>query len=141
MRIDVTAAPTQGDHEAVLQGLIAFNATLSGDTRAPIPFAALVRDDQGNTIGGAIGRSWYGWLFIELLHLPECLRGQGLGRQVMQAAEAEARARGCIGVRLDTFSFQAPGFYERLGYARMGTLAEHPPGHARHWYAKRLGDA
>jgi GNAT superfamily N-acetyltransferase len=141
MRIEVTAAPTPSDQEAVLQGLVAFNATRAGDTRPPIPFAALIRDGQGNTIGGAIGRSWYGWLYIDLLHLPESLRGRGLGRQVMQAAEAEARVRGCIGIWLDTFSFQAPGFYERLGFQRLGTLAGQPPGHARHWYAKRLEES
>nr|WP_249680842.1 GNAT family N-acetyltransferase [Roseococcus pinisoli] len=101
-------------------------------------FAALVRDEARNTLGGAIGSSYYGWLVIDLLWLPETLRGTGLGTQVMRLSEAEARARGCAGIRLDTYSFQARGFYEKLGFSLFGTLPDHPPGHTRYWLAKRL---
>lgn len=135
----VTDAPAKEDVDVILRGLIAFNeaaTSLPGDELHH--FAALVRDESRNTIGGAIGSSYYGWLVIDLLWLPESLRGTGLGRQVMEMAEAEARARGCIGIRLDTFSFQARGFYEKLGFSVFGTLPEHPPGHTRYWLAKRL---
>lgn len=139
--IHVTDSPTEGDREAILQGLSVFNAMATGRQDDHRPFAALVKDEAGRTLGGATGASYYGWLFISLLHLPAGMRRRGLGRQVMAAAEAEARARGCVGIRLDTFSFQAPGFYEKLGFARIGTLADDPPGHARHFYAKTLGDS
>lgn len=139
--IHLTDAPAESDRAALIEGLSVFNVMATGRPDDHRPFAALVRDAAGQTLGGAIGASYYGWLFISMLHLPAGLRRQGLGRRIMQAAEAEARARGCVGLRLDTFSFQAPGFYEKLGFTRIGTLVDDPPGHARHFYSKTLGDA
>ena len=57
---------------------------------------------------------------------------------VFAAAEEIARARGCIGIRLDTMSFQAPAFYRRLGYSEFGRIEDYPPGHTRLWFMKRL---
>ena len=57
---------------------------------------------------------------------------------VYAAAEEIARARGCIGIRLDTMSFQAPAFYRRLGYSEFGRIEDYPPGHTRLWFMKRL---
>jgi ribosomal protein S18 acetylase RimI-like enzyme len=85
------------------------------------------------------GATAWQWLFIRLLWLPETLRGTGLGRDLMQRAEAEASARGCGNVWLDTYSFQARGFYEKLGYTVFGTLEGYPPGHRRYFLQKRLG--
>ena len=139
MSLHVTAAPSEADRQAVLDGLIAFNSAVLGALdQPPVPLAVLWRDDAGAPAGGAIGRSWGGWVFIELLHLPERLRGRGVGRQVMDAIEAEARARGCMGVYLDTFSFQARPFYEKLGYTVFGTLEGMPFGYDRFWLAKRF---
>jgi ribosomal protein S18 acetylase RimI-like enzyme len=57
---------------------------------------------------------------------------------LMREAEAVARENGCTGIWLDTFSFQAPGFYEKLGYTVFGTLADYPPGHSRFFLHKTL---
>lgn len=138
MSLQTTDAPSEADRRAVLDGLVAFNVAELGVDEAPRPFAALWRDTAGPAAGGAIGRSWGGWMFVELLHLPATLRGRGIGSQLMAAVEAEARARGCVGVYLDTFSFQARPFYERLGYTLFGTLEGMPNGHSRFWLAKRL---
>lgn len=80
----------------------------------------LLKASDGGTIGGLWGRSAYEWLFIELLFIPEELRGTGLGRTLMQQAEQVARDRHCTGVWLDTFAFQALGFYQKLGYTVFG---------------------
>jgi len=128
------------DAEAEIRGgLIAFNVAVTGTMpRGELQLA--IRDPgTGRVLGGLTGRYAYRWLFVELLHVPEALRGTGIGTDLMRRAEAEALARGCIGVWLDTFSFQARGFYERLGYAVFGTIEDYPPGHARHFLAKRLG--
>jgi GNAT superfamily N-acetyltransferase len=79
----------------------------------------------------------YDWLLIELLFVPEDLRGLGLGSQLVTQAEEQGRARGCVGAWLDTFSFQARGFYERLGYSLAGTIPDHPLGEARYFMIKR----
>jgi GNAT superfamily N-acetyltransferase len=100
--------------------------------------AILIRDDHGATIGGLWGTIAFDWLIIELLFVPEALRGSDLGTAIMNRAEAFASRRGCIGAWLDTFSFQARGFYEKLGYALVGVLPDHPRGGARYFLSKRF---
>jgi ribosomal protein S18 acetylase RimI-like enzyme len=75
---------------------------------------------------------------IELLWIDAARRGAGWGRQLIEAAEAEGRRRGCRHVRADTYGFQAPGFYEKCGYRRYATLDDFPAGHERCFYAKAL---
>ena len=99
----------------------------------------LVKDQAGRTLGGATGRTDWGWLFVDCLWLPDGLRQGGLGRRIMHLAEAEAMRRGCGRARLYTYSFQARGFYERLGYTVFGILDDYPPGHAQIWMRKDLG--
>jgi GNAT superfamily N-acetyltransferase len=89
-------------------------------------------------VAGLAGETYSGWLFIRYLWISDALRGQGIGRKLMGDAEARALERGCHSAWVDTFSFQAPGFYPRLGYEVFGEL-EYPPGHKRIFLQKRLG--
>jgi GNAT superfamily N-acetyltransferase len=77
-------------------------------------------------------------LHIHLLYVTESMRGTGIGRDLMRQAEEEARRRQCTASWLDTFSFQARGFYERLGYILFGTIEDYPPGHSRFFLKKSL---
>ncbi len=139
MILHVTDQPDAADQAAILDGLVGFNEAATGlRGRDRLDLAVLLRDNARHTVGGALGNSHYGWVRIELLFLPEGLRGQGWGRRLMQAVEAEAQARHCLGVRLETASFQARGFYEKLGYSVIGSLPDYPPGHTLYWLAKRL---
>lgn len=135
-QIVVADAPGESDRLAVLEPLRAFNAARVGpiDLR---PVAILLQTD-GATSGGLWGHTAYDWMFVQYLVVPEGLRGQNLGTRLMDAAEALARERGCVGVWLDTYSFQARGFYERRGYAVFGTIDDYPVGHQRHFLTKRL---
>jgi GNAT superfamily N-acetyltransferase len=90
-------------------------------------------------LAGLNGYTDWGWLFVKLLWVCEPLRGTGMGSRLLAAAELEARARGCRGVWLDTFGFQARGFYEKQGYSMFGELGDFPEGHARYFLSKRLG--
>lgn len=94
------------------------------------PLCLALRDASGALAGGLYGATMWRWLLIDGLWVATPWRGQGLGRQLLGAAEAAARARGCQGAWLGTFDFQARGFYERHGYRVFGTLAEFPAGHA-----------
>jgi GNAT superfamily N-acetyltransferase len=77
--------------------------------------------------------------FVELLVVPEVARGQGLGAKLMDKAEALAREKGCQGVWLDTFSFQAPDFYLRHGFSIFGELKDYPVvGYHRFFMQKRF---
>jgi len=133
----VTDIPAPADRDAILDGLNDYNREETGGADAQ-PLAVLIRGERGVTTGGLLGRTWLGWLYVELLYVPDGLRGTGVGRDVMRRAEAEARARGCIGIWLNTFSFQARGFYEKLGFTLIGQIDDYPVGHQRFFLQKRL---
>jgi GNAT superfamily N-acetyltransferase len=137
VQLIVSDAPEAADREAIVTGLIQFNTMQAGPSGGQ-PLAILIKDVEGTTIGGLWGRTGYDWLFVELLHVPEALRGTGVGRDVMAQAEIEARARNCRGIWLDTFSFQALGFYEKLGFVKFGQIDDYPAGHQRFFLQKRL---
>jgi GNAT superfamily N-acetyltransferase len=99
---------------------------------------ALEAWDGPRWLGGLTARITQRWLFLHLLGVAADTQRSGIGTKLMQAAEAEARARDLIGVWLDTYSFQAPGFYAKLGYQEVGRIPDYPPGQARIFLAKRL---
>ena len=137
LSIEQSHNPTQEDREAILAPLRAYNVAQAGDGKAQ-PLALLVRNDQGEILGGLYGRFFYQWLFIELLSVPEQGRGQGIGSRLMQMAEDLAREKECVGIWLDTFDFQAPEFYKKLGFSELGQIVDYPPGHKRFFFQKRL---
>ncbi len=94
--------------------------------------------DGESWLGGLLGHANQGWLFVALLGVIPAARGRGIGSQLMNMAEALARERDLIGLWLDTFSWQAPGFYHRLGFTEVGRIPDHPPGEVRLFWAKRL---
>ena len=135
--ITISDIPDAADKDAVFDALVSFNDSKVG----VLPFQPLgvfIRDEAGKVIGGLMAGSWAEWLFIERLIVPEELRGQGLGRELMRCAEARARERGCAGIRLDTFTFQARGFYEKLGFRVFGQLENYPGKETRFFMSKRL---
>jgi GNAT superfamily N-acetyltransferase len=108
----------------------------------PRPLAVLVRDGtRGRCLGGMLGRTSLGLLFIDLVFLPENLRGHLIGTRVLRMAEEEAVRRGCRGAVLYTINFQAPGFYERHGWREFGRVPCDPPGASRVFMTKELRSA
>ena len=136
--IVVTENPDVTIRAALLDLLIAYNdsKTKPGGL-APLAIVLNHRGDD-RLIGGLWGRSTYDWLFIELLFVPEALRGSGYGRALLMKAEEIARARGCTGICLDSFDFQAPGFYQKLGYEIFATLESPERGFKRNYLRKSL---
>ena len=102
------------------------------------PLAIFVRDGVQQIVAGISGDMWGDYLEIKNLWVHEDLRGQGLGRQLLQAAEQAARARGCGQVLLDTHDFQAPEFYKKLGYTVFGVFEGIGGHHARYYLRKKL---
>jgi GNAT superfamily N-acetyltransferase len=140
--LDITDSDDPVISRVLLDGLLAHNARFAGAPENR-PLSVVVRDPATGAVrGGLTGRTRYGWLYVDTFFLPEDLRGGGQGARILAAAEAEARARGCLGSYLDTLSFQAAGFYEKQGYARVGTLPDYPrPGQAKFFYMKRFDAA
>lgn len=139
---DITMHDKQDSRDAaeILAGLQSFNAKFAG-ARDYRELTIAVRDPiSKKLVAGLHGSTQWGWLFVKWLWVSEECRGRKMGSTILTDAEKEARERGCRGVWLDTFSFQAPGFYEKQGYARFGTIEGFPEApHARHFYSKALG--
>jgi ribosomal protein S18 acetylase RimI-like enzyme len=115
-----------------------FNAAVLGHADSK-PLTVVARDAEGRLIGGVSGRTIHGHYLIEVVWVAESERSAGLGRELMNEAEKQARQRGCYGAQVDTTSFQAPGFYEKLGFRTIGTVEDFPPGHKRHFMQKDYG--
>jgi GNAT superfamily N-acetyltransferase len=138
-KITLTDTPTPQMRDAISDWLLAFNASRVGNSEPPRPLVLVLSDPASDEIlGGLYGSTWMSYLHVSLLFVPESMRGAGVGRRLMTEAEAEAVRRGCSAASLDTFSFQARGFYEKLGYSVFGTLDDYPPGHSRFYLTKRL---
>ncbi|MCM2460958.1 GNAT family N-acetyltransferase [Pseudomonas sp. CG7] len=137
LRIERTDTPTDEERQAILAPLRAYNTAKTGGT-VPELVAWLVRDEQGEIVGGLYGRVFFSWLYIELLVVPEQARGQGTGSTLMQLAEELAREKNCVGIWLDTFDFQAPAFYRKHGFTEIGQIDAYPPGHQHFFFQKRL---
>jgi GNAT superfamily N-acetyltransferase len=88
--------------------------------------AIFVRDGEGQIVAGLHGWTWGGTGFVRTLWVQAGLRGQGLGARLLATAEREAAGRGCREMQLDTHEYQAPGFYLRCGYERIGELPGWP---------------
>ena len=134
----LTDAPDREARRIIDDGLSGHNVEHAGywDTR---PLAVLVQDpESGRTLGGLLGRTSLGLLFVDLVFLPAALRGRDIGSRILRMAEEEALRRGCRAAVLYTISFQAPGFYERHGWREFGRIDCDPPGTARVFMTKTL---
>jgi GNAT superfamily N-acetyltransferase len=135
----IVVEPHASDHlkQVVHEGLGLYNVAVTGVAEY-YPVSIFLKDARDEVLGGVLGHVWGQWLHIAILWLAEPVRGQGYGRQLLLAAEAYGRERGCQHVELATFSFQARPFYEKLGYEVFATLEDYPPGHRKYFLRKPL---
>jgi GNAT superfamily N-acetyltransferase len=137
MELVVSEAADRGIFDAIFAALDAASAPVIGPARGRLLVIPL-RDPAGAVVGGFWGVTLFHWLEVEMLFVPDAMRGRGVGTALMAAAEAEARARTCQGIRVDAFGFQSVGFYRRAGFSLFGVLDDCPPGHQRLFLQKRL---
>jgi GNAT superfamily N-acetyltransferase len=138
-RLTIEDEPGEPDVEFLPYRLEEFNEEQWPRHQPWHPLGIFLRGN-GEIVAGLVGQTYCGWLFVKYLWVSDSLRGRGVGRELMAQAEARARERGCHSAWLDTFSFQAPGFYQKLGYEEFGRL-DYPPDHQRHFLRKRLAPA
>lgn len=136
LRLSFEDQPSWEDREFVDDRLGQYNAPFLRDPSWAY-FGIFVRDDAGAIRAGLIGNAYAGWLFVALLWVHADLRRRGIGGGLLAEAERRGLACGCHSVWLDTFSFQAPDFYQRLGYEVFATL-DYPPDHRRYFLKKAL---
>jgi GNAT superfamily N-acetyltransferase len=135
--LKVEDQPSMKDLEFLEHQLYAYNIAQVGaqDGRE---LAIFERNDQDQIVAGLAGYTWAGFCEVRFVWVHETLRGQGYGTRLLEAAEAEARARGCELIILGSYSFQAPDFYRKLGYEVVGRIDDCPPGHTNYYLKKRL---
>ena len=102
------------------------------------PLNLYVEDEHGEIMAGLVAETFGNWLEIEYLFVKEDLRGQGVGSQLLQRAESEAKKRNCRFAFVNTYQFQAPAFYQKQGYKGVFTLKDYPYTGQRHYYQKDL---
>jgi ribosomal protein S18 acetylase RimI-like enzyme len=137
LTITLESSPEDADIDILSAGLSAHSLSKA------FPYdqqrlAIFIRNPQGEIVGGLSGATAWGWLHISLFWLAEELRGSGYGKALIGMAETEALARGCKHAHLDTFSFQALGFYQNLGYEVFAELEDYPENASRFYLKKTL---
>ncbi|MBB6116838.1 GNAT superfamily N-acetyltransferase [Rahnella inusitata] len=147
MKTRLSHAPTESDLEEIKSALRNFNRNFIPQSK----FRALgifVEDEKGNKQAGIVAETVGNWMYIQMLWVDESLRGKDVGTQLITEAEEEAKARGCRYSLVDTFSFQARPFYERMGYHMQMALEDYiadsrapddaPSTHTRFFLTKSL---
>ncbi|AFE56332.1 MULTISPECIES: GNAT family N-acetyltransferase [Rahnella] len=126
MKTRLTHAPTESDLEEIKTALRDFNRNF-----IPKPtfreLGIFVEDENGKKLAGIVAETVGYWMYIKMLWVDETLRGKDVGTQLIREAEEEAKARGCRYSLVDTFSFQARPFYERMGYSMQMALEDYIP--------------
>lgn len=147
MKTRLSHAPTESELEEIKSALRNFNRNFIPQSK----FRALgifVEDEKGNKQAGIVAETVGNWMYIQMLWVDESLRGKDVGTQLITEAEEEAKARGCRYSLVDTFSFQARPFYERMGYHMQMALEDYiadsrapddaPSTHTRFFLTKSL---
>ena len=103
-----------------------------------LPLNIVEYDNDNNVIGGILGGTYWGWMYVDILWVHESYRRKGIGSKLLSLAEKEAVRRGCHHVHLDTMSWQAPEFYKKHGYEIIGILPDIPSGNQKYLLMKLL---
>lgn len=138
MEYQIVVNPSEQDIQDVRGGLRVFNDPFV-DHINETQMAVFVVDESGKRRGGVVSRLWGNWMHVLYLWVDPAFKGKGVGRQLMHKMEAVAIAQGCHSAMVDTFSFQAKPFYEKLGYRNQMTLDAFPGDeHQLHFLTKSL---
>jgi len=141
MNIEITTKPNEQDAKTISQGIIDFNHSEIPNLEPiekEVKFSVFARNQTKNIVGGIRAICFWNTLHIELLWLSESCRGKGVGKELIESAENFAKENGCEKVFVETTSWQAKPFYEKVGYKLIATLNDRPKGHASHYLTKKL---
>lgn len=111
-------------------GLLQYNKEQTkGKIMEPdIEIRKVVRDAAGSIIAGIGCSTYLSSLEVEVLWVHKEHQKQGHAAKLLQAAECEAKQAGCTLAHLTTYSFQAPRFYQKMGYHICGEIDGFPDG-------------
>ena len=129
--------PSETETDYIREALNQFNCAHVGDD-GHTPLNLIEYDADGSIIGGLLGGTYWGWMYIDILWVREDHRRHGIGSRLLTDAEKEAVRRGCHHVHVDTMSWQAPAFYQKHGYEVIGVLPDIPLGNQKYLLMKAL---
>jgi GNAT superfamily N-acetyltransferase len=129
--------PSDSLSRFVTESLASYNIAATGQ-ESWYPVGLFLKSTRGEWLGGLMGHLWGGWLYVRDLWVASPARGCGNGTRLLQAAEEYAIERGCFAATLETMSFQARPFYEKLGYEVFAMLEDYPPGYTKYYLRKHL---
>ena len=129
---------TESQKSQIIGDLIRFYNRSKREVAESEPLNLYVEDEHGEIMAGLVAETFGNWLEIEYLFVKEDLRGQGIGSQLLQQAESEAKKRNCRFAFVNTYQFQAPAFYQKYGYKEVFTLKDYPYTGQRYYYQKDL---
>lgn len=129
--------PNPEDLQILTNGLLAHHKA-SGHPRKTDHQTILLKNDLNKTVGIVLISFLWNGMKIESLWIEESLRGEGWGKILMESAEAEGIKRGCDFAYTDTFTWQAPNFYKKIGYEEYGKLENFPEGNSLTYLKKNL---
>ena len=120
LELVIDAKLLEQQDKIIRDGIVNFNAPFTGTK--PERYSIYVKDNEDNIIGGAIVYAHINSVYVDVLWVSEEYRGLGIGAGLLRSVETEAIKRGIPASTLDTFSFQAEGFYLKQGYQHLGTI-------------------
>ena len=139
MNFRIADTEDEKDVKFIFENLDAYNQTkLQPDEKNARPLCVYYEGDEGKILAGLVAKTHGNWMFTRFLYVSDELRGQGVGSQLLKAAEDEARARGCKYSYLETCNFQAPNVYPKYGYREIFTLENFPVHGTKHVFTKEL---
>ena len=137
MNFEITDEIDEDSQREIFEGLLSYNLERIED-KNPKDLGVYYKDETGKIVAGLIGTTHGYWLTVKFLWVSESLRGKSIGSEILMQAEQTARERGCKFAFLDTFSFQAPLFYQKHGYQVAFVLEEYPLTGKRYYFSKNL---
>ena len=129
--------PSEKEADLIRNALKEYNTKHVGDDRHSV-LNIIEYDESGNIVGGILGGTYWGWMYIDILWVRQDRRREGIGSKLLAEAEKEACRRGCHHVHVDTMSWQAPEFYKKYGYQVIGILPDIPEGYQKYLLIKSL---
>jgi GNAT superfamily N-acetyltransferase len=135
-KIVVDYAPSEADNVVVREGIVAFNEKIVGERDQA--FSIFLKNDLGKVFGGIQAFVGSESIYIDILWIEKTLQKQGYGTKLLNTAEEEAIKKGCIFSLVDTWDFQAEGFYVKNGYERIGEIKNYWLGHSKIFLRKKL---
>ncbi|EAS40756.1 N-acetyltransferase [Photobacterium profundum] len=136
MEFELDLAPTEENINEIRNGLVEHNSPFLTDIdRRKVAYYAI---DGESKVAGITAEFFGSWLLINFLWVDKTIRGRGTGSELMAKLESYAMSQGCHSSMVDTFSFQAKPFYDKLGYECQMTLDNYPTSHSRYFFTKQL---